>query len=40
MMPDMEIGDTKELADDEYVFTWARMNGTMNGKTNMTSIWT
>lgn len=39
MMPDMKSEIQRELADDEYVFTWARMNGTMNGvKTNMTSM--
>jgi len=32
MSPDMKSTTTKMLADDEYVFTWAKMSGTMNGK--------
>jgi predicted ester cyclase len=39
MMPDMKSEIVKELADDDYVFTWAKFSGTMNGKmTNMTSV--
>lgn len=39
MMPDMKSEIVKEIADDEYVFTWGKFSGTMNGKmTNMTSI--
>lgn len=33
MMPDMKATETRSLADDEYVFTWATVTGTMNGKT-------
>ncbi len=32
MMPDMKSSMTKSLADDEYVFTWSKTSGTMNGK--------
>lgn len=32
MMPDMKGTPTKILADDEYVFTWSRSSGTMNGQ--------
>ncbi|MFZ1311899.1 MAG: nuclear transport factor 2 family protein [Chitinophagaceae bacterium] len=32
MMPDMKATTSRSLADDEYVFTWATMTGTMNGK--------
>ncbi len=32
MMPDMKATMSRSLADDEYVFTWATMSGTMNGK--------
>ena len=32
MMPDMKATMSRSLADDEYVFTWATMTGTMNGK--------
>lgn len=32
MMPDMKSSTTRSLADDEYVFTWATVSGTMNGK--------
>lgn len=31
MMPDMKGTTTKTLADDEYVFTWSKSSGTMNG---------
>lgn len=38
-MPDMKATETRSLADDEYVFTWAKVSGTMGGKsTTMTSI--
>ena len=38
-MPDMKATMTKSLADDEYVFTWAKMTGTMGGKpTEMSSV--
>jgi predicted ester cyclase len=33
MMPDMKVEMTRSLADDEYVYTWGKMTGTMNGKT-------
>ena len=32
MMPDMKSTMSRSLADDEYVFTWAKIAGTMNGK--------
>ncbi len=32
MMPDMKSTMTKSLADDEYVFTWSKVSGTMGGK--------
>lgn len=32
MMPDMKVEMTRSLADDEYVYTWGKMSGTMNGK--------
>jgi len=32
MMPDMKYVVVKELADDEYVFSWTKITGTMNGK--------
>lgn len=39
MMPDMKSTMTRSLADDEYVYTWATMSGTMGGKpTTMTSV--
>jgi len=39
MMPDMKSTLTKMLADDEYVFSWSTISGTMNGKkTTMTSM--
>ncbi len=39
MMPDMKSEVIKEMADDEYVFTWAKVSGTMDGKmTNLTSV--
>ncbi|HEY6504313.1 MAG TPA: nuclear transport factor 2 family protein [Chitinophagaceae bacterium] len=39
MMPDMKSTMTRSLADDEYVYTWATVTGTMGGKpTSMTSI--
>ena len=38
-MPDMKSETLREIGDDEYVFTWARVNGTMGGKmTTMTSL--
>lgn len=38
MMPDMKSTIIHEMADDEYVMTWAKFTGTMNGKmTTMTS---
>lgn len=33
MMPNMKVEMTRSLADDEYVYTWGKMTGTMNGKT-------
>lgn len=39
MMPDMKSTMTRSLADDEYVYTWATMSGTMNGnKVEMSSV--
>jgi predicted SnoaL-like aldol condensation-catalyzing enzyme len=39
MMPDMKVETIKDLADDDYVFSWAKSSGTMNGKmTTMTTI--
>lgn len=39
MMPDMKVTTKKEIADDEYVFTWATVSGTMQGKaTTMSSV--
>ena len=39
MMPDMKSTVIRTLADDEYVFTWSKMSGTMDGKTiTMTGI--
>jgi predicted ester cyclase len=39
MMPDMKSEIIKELADDDYVFTWGKFSGTMNGTmTSMTSV--
>lgn len=39
MAPDMKATMTKSLADDEYVFTWSNMSGTMDGKpVNMSSV--
>lgn len=39
MMPDMKSVITKVLADDEYVFTWSKSEGTMGGqKITMTGI--
>ena len=32
MMPDMKYEVVKELADDQYVFSWTTVSGTMNGK--------
>jgi predicted ester cyclase len=32
MMPDMKSTMSRSLADEEYVFTWAKISGTMNGK--------
>jgi predicted SnoaL-like aldol condensation-catalyzing enzyme len=38
-MPDMKSSMTKSLADDEYVFTWSKTSGTMNGaQMNMTGV--
>jgi predicted SnoaL-like aldol condensation-catalyzing enzyme len=38
MMPDMKSTVIHEMADDEYVMTWAKFTGTMDGKlTTMTS---
>jgi predicted SnoaL-like aldol condensation-catalyzing enzyme len=33
MMPDMKATWMKSVADDEYVFTWGKVTGTMGGKT-------
>jgi predicted SnoaL-like aldol condensation-catalyzing enzyme len=39
MMPDSKTTLVKEMADDEYVFYWAKVSGTMGGKPmNMTSV--
>ncbi len=39
MMPDMKTIMTRSLADDEYVYTWAKYEMTMNGqKTTMTGV--
>ncbi len=39
MMPDMKSTMSKSLADDEYVFTWATISGTMGGqKVTMSSV--
>lgn len=39
MAPDMKSAITKTFADDEYVFTWSKTSGTMNGKkTEMTGV--
>lgn len=39
MMPDMKGETIREMADDDYVITWAKMTGTMNGKPiSMTSV--
>jgi predicted SnoaL-like aldol condensation-catalyzing enzyme len=39
MMPDMKSTIKKTMADDEYVFTWSTVSGTMNGqKSEMTSV--
>jgi len=39
MMPDMKSTTIKTLADDEYVFTWSTVSGTMNGqKSEMKSV--
>ncbi len=32
MMPDMKSTMTRSMADDEYVFTWSKSSGTMNGQ--------
>jgi predicted ester cyclase len=32
MMPDMKSTMSRSLADDEYVFTWSKISGAMNGK--------
>jgi predicted ester cyclase len=33
MMPDMKYTWQKNVADDEHVFTWAKVSGTLDGKT-------
>lgn len=39
MMPDMKGETVKEMADDDYVFSWGKATGTMNGKkVSMSSI--
>lgn len=39
MMPDMKYTWSKTVADDEYVFTWGKVTGTMDGKsTTMQSV--
>ncbi len=39
MSPDMKSVNIKTMADDEYVMTWSKSTGTMNGtKTEMTAI--
>lgn len=39
MMPDMKSTWSKTVADDEYVFTWGKVTGTMNGTaTAMSSV--
>lgn len=39
MMPDMKQTNIKTMADDEYVFVWSTIAGTMNGQpSKMTSI--
>lgn len=39
MSPDMKSTNIKVMADDEYVITWSKSSGTMNGaKTEMTGI--
>jgi predicted SnoaL-like aldol condensation-catalyzing enzyme len=39
MMPDIKSTLVKEMVDDEYVFYWAKVSGTMGGKPmNMTSV--
>mgnify|MGYP001050113149 CR=1 FL=1 len=39
MMPDMKSTVIKEMVDDEYVFYWASVSGTMQGKAmTMTSL--
>lgn len=38
-MPDMKSTMSRSMADDEYVFTWSTVSGTMNGKSvTMTSV--
>lgn len=32
MMPDMKSTMSRSMADDEYVFTWSKSSGTMNGQ--------
>jgi predicted SnoaL-like aldol condensation-catalyzing enzyme len=32
MMPDMKSTMSRSMADDEYVFTWSKASGTMNGQ--------
>lgn len=39
MAPDMKSTNTKIMADDEYVITWSKSSGTMNGqKMEMTGV--
>jgi predicted ester cyclase len=39
MMPDMKMTTSRIVADDEYVFAWTKVSGTMNGKpTEMSSV--
>lgn len=39
MSPDMKGTNTKVMADDEYVITWSKSSGTMNGqKMEMTGV--
>ncbi len=39
MMPDMKSTVTRSVADDEYVFTWSKVSGKMNGTpTEMSSV--
>lgn len=39
MMPDMKYSMLRSIGDDEYVYTWTAVSGTMEGKpTSMTSV--